>query len=338
MKALERTQRSIRGESVDRIPHFPIALATACEIVGVKQRDFSLEAEVMADTLIKFRDAVGCDGIYVSRDNWVYHQALGGELTFPEDDESYSKETVLDILDEYTDLQVPDPWQAPGMKTLLEAARNVVGRVGDRYYIQANIDTGPFSLGAVLLGVEKFLLTIMTEDEKKIHAFLEFCTDVVIAYGKAMIDTGVHGIQFGDSTASLVGEEHFRKFALPYEERAVKALIGKDCDIWIHICGKTDQFLGDLRQLPFQGFEVDAKVPMTVARNLLGEKIAIKGNLDTTFLLQESPQAVYDATLDILKSGEFKTGIVMSPGCAAPRMTPLENLVAMQKACEDYKL
>ena len=49
----------------------------------------------MADTLIKARDLIGNEGIYLSRDNRVYHEVLGGSLIFPEDDESYTKETVL---------------------------------------------------------------------------------------------------------------------------------------------------------------------------------------------------------------------------------------------------
>ncbi|MBN1836252.1 MAG: uroporphyrinogen decarboxylase family protein [Spirochaetales bacterium] len=337
MTSLERTQRAISMKSIDRVPQFPILIAPACQLVGVKQRDYSLDPEVMADTLIRARDLLDTDGIYVSRDNWVYHEALGGELIFPEDDEPYSKQTVLPSVKEFRKLRVPDPQTAPGMKTLLAAARKVVAAVGDRYYIQANIDCGPFSLAAVLRGAESFLLDLMTENERDLEEFLDFCTEVVVAYGKAMITTGVHGIQYGDSTASLVGPEHYERFALPYQERSVDALIGPECDVWIHICGKTDHLLHFLRPLPIQGFEVDAKVPMTTARRLLGDKIAIKGNLDTTFLLRQTPQEVYDATMGILREGDFRTGIVMSPGCGVARMTPLENLRAMTRACADYR-
>jgi uroporphyrinogen-III decarboxylase len=55
-------------------------------------------------------------------------------------------------------------------------------------------------------------------------AFLCFCTDVVEAYGKAMIATGVHGIQYGDSTASLVGPELYQKFVLPNQKKSIDAL------------------------------------------------------------------------------------------------------------------
>ena len=237
MTNLERTQKAIHGESLDCIPNFPILIAPACQLVGVRQRDYSLEPDIMADTLIKARDLIGADGIYVSRDNWVYHEALGGKLTFPEDDESYSKETILDSVKGFRKLRVPDPESAPGMKTLLAAGRRVVKEVGDKYYIQANIDCGPFSLAAVLRGAQQFMLDLVTEPERDLHELLDFCTEVVIAYGQAMIATGVHGIQYGDSTASLISPEHYERFTLPYQKKSVDALVGQNCDIWIHICG-----------------------------------------------------------------------------------------------------
>ena len=92
-----------------------------------------------------------------------------------------------------------------------------------------------------------------------------------------------------------------------------------------------------MRDLPFQGFEVDAKVDMNVARRLLGDGIALKGNLDTTFLLQRTPDEVYSASRRILETGPA-SGVILSPGCGVPRMTPLANLRAMVRASEDHAL
>jgi uroporphyrinogen decarboxylase len=336
MTGLERTRAAIRGEPVDRIPAFPILLAPACQLTGVPQGRYMTDPAVMADTLLRARALCGFDGIYVSRDNWVYHQALGGQLEFPPDDESFSRTPLLASIREFRRLCVPDPATAPGMTTLLEAARRVVAAAGDRYYIQANIDTGPFSLAAVLRGTQDFLMDLSTENEGDLRDFLGFCTEVVIAYGKAMIATGVHGIQFGDATASLVSPDDYRTFVLPYQERAVDGLKDRGCDLWIHICGKTDHLLHFLRGMPIQGFEVDAKVDMSRARELLGDAIALKGNLDTTFLLQASAQEVMRACRRILEDGRFETGVILSPGCGVPRMTPLENLRAMVRACEEH--
>lgn len=336
MTGLERTRAAVRGEPVDRVPAFPILLAPACQLTGVPQGRYMTDASVMADTLLRAREMCGFDGIYVSRDNWVYHQALGGDLAFPEDDESFSRTVLLDSVRSFRRLRVPDPASAPGMTTLLEAARRVVAAAGDRFYVQANIDTGPFSLAAVLRGTQDFLVDLSTENEADLRELLSFCTEVVIAYGRAMIATGVHGIQFGDATASLISPGDYRKFVLPWQQKAVDALGGRGCDVWIHICGKTDHLLDLLRGMPFQGFEVDAKVPMARARQLLGPGIALKGNLDTTFLLQASPEQVTAACRRILEEPGVDRGVILSPGCGVPRMTPLENLRAMVRACEEH--
>jgi len=337
MTGLERTKKAIMGKKIDRIPTFPIIIASACELTNVKQRDYSLNPEIMANTLIKARELIDADGIYVSRDNWVYHQALGGKLIFPEDDEPYSKETLLNSVMEFKKLNVPDPENTPGMETILKAARKVVKKAGDKYYIQANIDCGPFSLASILRGIQNFMMDLISENENNIKEFLNFCTEVVIAYGKAMISTGVHGIQFGDSSASLISPDLYIKFVLPYQEKVVDELNDRNCDIWIHICGKTDHLLPLIKDLNIQGFEVDSQVELTKARELIGDKIALKGNLDTTFLLKETPEAIYNETIRILKSGMFKTGIIFSPGCGVPRKTSLENLRAITRACKDYK-
>ena len=336
MNSLERTRSAIRGKKVDRLPSFPILIASACELTGVKQSDYSQDAVVMADTLIKARELIGTDGIYVSRDNWICYEALGGEMTFPEDDEPNGKGALLESVSDFRKLRVPDPVSAPGMSTVLAAARKVVEAVGNDCYIQANIDCGPFTMAAILRGTQNFLIDIVTEDERKVHSFLEFCTEVVIAYGKAMIATGVHGIQYGDSTASLISPDLYEKFALPYQERSLSALANRETDLWVHICGDTRHILHFLSNLDFQGFEVDARVDLNEARERLGSK-ALKGNLNTTFLLRENEETVYKATLEMLIKGNFKTGLVVSPGCGVPRMTPLGNLQAIMRACEVYR-
>jgi uroporphyrinogen decarboxylase len=336
LTGLQRTRAAIRGEPVDRIPTFPILIAPACQLAGVRQRQYNLHPSVTADTLLSARELCGFDGIYVSRDNWIYHEALGGALEFPEDDESFAATPLLSSLSDWTRLRVPGPETAAGTKTVLAAAREVVRGAGKEFYVQANIDTGPFSLAAVLRGTQNFLMDIATEEPAKLEGFLDFCAEVVTAYGRAMIATGVHGIQFGDATASLVSPADYKSYVQPGQERVLRALAGTGCDLWIHICGKTDHLMPMLRQLPFDGFEVDAKVELKTAREFLGNRVALKGNLDTTFLLQRTPREVYQACRQILSEAGLSTGLILSPGCGVPRFTPLENLRAMVRACEDH--
>jgi uroporphyrinogen-III decarboxylase len=102
----------------------------------------------MANALIAVRELCDYDGIYVSRDNLVLHQALGGEVVFPFDDEPFCRQVLVGSVEEYRKLSIPSPQKALGMKTVLEAAKIVQKRAGEDYYIQANIDSGPFEMAA----------------------------------------------------------------------------------------------------------------------------------------------------------------------------------------------
>jgi len=44
MTGLERTRAAIQGRAVDCIPVFPILLAPACRLTGVRQREYNLDA------------------------------------------------------------------------------------------------------------------------------------------------------------------------------------------------------------------------------------------------------------------------------------------------------
>lgn len=333
----ERTRRAVQGKSVDRIPVFPIQIASACQLLDVPQGRYFRDPDTMSATLIEAAEFFDFDGIYISRDNWVYHESLGGTLIYPENDETYSREVILKDFRDYKKLQVPDPVNAPGMKTVLAAARRTVRETKGAYYLQANIDTGPFSLAAVLRGAQQFIMDLHDESPQDIKDFLAFCTDVVVAYGRAMIETGVDAIQMGEATAGLLGEDLFQEYVLPFLVEALDRLSNESsCDRWVHICGNTTHLLPVLKQIPMEGFELDSAVDIRTAKEVLGDAIALKGNIDTSFLLEASAEEVYQASLELLRKGPFRTGLILSPGCGVPKMTPPENLHAMARASKEY--
>ena len=56
MNSLQRAKNAIHGKNIDCIPTFPILIAPACQIVGVKQGRYSQDPDIMADTLIEARE------------------------------------------------------------------------------------------------------------------------------------------------------------------------------------------------------------------------------------------------------------------------------------------
>jgi uroporphyrinogen decarboxylase len=330
----ERIRNTIQGKTVDYPASIFIATSAACRLAGVRLGEWSTQPKVLADTLIDFTRKCGCDGIYVTRDNLVVHEAMGGEVTFPDSGDALGSEPILTELKDFTNLTIPDPNGAAGMKTVIAAARRAVERVGHQYYVMANIDCGPFSTAANLRGVQNFMMDIMTEDPTLVHNYLSFCTELVVAYGKAMQASGVHGIQYGDSSASLLSPALYDRFALPYQASSIAQLRHDHCDFWLHICGETSHLLPFLWELNMQVFEVDAMVPLGQAGRILTQCV-IKGNLDTMALQESSAEEIYRATRTMITDSGIRERLIVSAGCGVPQMTPLENLQAMTRACRE---
>lgn len=337
MTSIERIRNAIAGKEVDYFPSILIVLGAACELTNTRQCDYSTCADVMADCLIKCAEmTVGVDGIYVSRDNAVMHQAMGGEVVFPDDAVGMKVGNVLENIRDFEKLSVPDFETSPGSSTVLQAARKVVERVGEEYYVMANIDSGPFSTASSLRGIQNFMMDIVSEDESLLLEYFDFCNELVVGYGKAMQRTGVKGIQIGESPSSLISPELFEKFVFPYIQKSGKALYHEDVDFWLHICGNSKHLLPLLSvdDLNLQVFELDAMVDLDEAYRLLKGKIALKGNLDTIFLSRSTPDEVYNATRDMIIKSGINSSLIVSAGCEVPRETPLENINAMINACK----
>lgn len=338
MTTIERMRAALTGAPHDYPPVIWIATSVVCETYSIPQNRWSQDPELLADSLVRFSRDTECDGIYVTRDNLVTHEALGGAIEWPDDDEPLLLEPVLSDLDALARLQIPQPESAAGMRTVLEAARIAVDRAGSDFYVMANIDCGPFSTAANLLGVEGFLARLYGSEKRQLHELLDFACECVIAYGRAMQRSGVHGIQMGEATAGLIGRDQFAEFALPYIHRAAEALNSSDCDLWLHICGRTDHLIADLRDLPIDVFELDSLVPLDRARQLIGDRIALKGNLDTLFLQNENSRRIDEQTRTLIGSCRMPEKLIVSAGCGVPRHTPVENLRAVSRACRETPL
>ena len=98
----------------------------------------------------------------------------------------------------------------------------------------------------------------------------------------------------GVASSSMIGPSVYREFVLPYEKLVVERVHrwGRPCIL--HICGKLAK--GTLELIATSGvdcLEADWPVDLASARTVLGSGIALKGNLNTTALVQASSTTVY---------------------------------------------
>lgn len=85
--------------------------------------------------------------------------------------------------------------------------------------------------------------------------------------------------------------------------------------------------------------ELDAKVDMRVAKEKLGGRAAIIGNLDPSgVLLAGTPEFIEKRSLELIDEVGPGSGFILGSGCEVPPKTPVENILAMVRAARKTQI
>jgi len=324
MNGRERIQRLLDKEPIDHPPVMASFIAWGAEARKIPQRRIHQEPETNASILVGLSRELGLDGAYISSDNWIIHSALGGKVTFPDDDEPMGQRPVLEEWDRLDDLRVPDPQTAGRMPFMLAVARRAVEINKGDLFLEANIDSGPFQMAGILRGAEQLMLDV-TSVPRKVHRLLEFCVEVAKNYGVAMAATGVDAIQFGDSTASLIGPEMYDEFVIPYQKSVLETIRKAGCYPFLHVCGNSNHLTKFLANSGAACVEIDGPADLKNTLEIFNDRAVVRGNVSTMLLRGGTIAQVEEAACACLRSARSHR-LILSPGCGVPRGTPQENL------------
>lgn len=330
----ERICRLLDGQAIDRTPVMASFIAWGAEARGVPQHRIHQEPAVNSAILLGLSRELKLDGAYLSSDNWIIHSALGGSVTFPKDDEPMGPRPVLAEWDQLEDLRVPDPHADGRMPFMLAAVRRAVAVNQGELFLEANIDSGPFQMAGILRGAEQWMLDIATEP-RKARRLLEFCTRIAITYGVAMARTAVDGIQFGDSTASLVSRAMYARFVKPYQRPVIDAIRQAGAYPFLHVCGNSNHLTAALAASGAACVEIDGPADLHQSLRICRNRTVLRGNVPTMIIRDGTASQVAQAARDCLQTaGERR--LILSPGCGVPRGTPIANLRALVNAARRY--
>ncbi|MBI3761333.1 MAG: uroporphyrinogen decarboxylase family protein [Chloroflexi bacterium] len=286
-----------------------------------------------ADMIIKTNEELRSPIVYVgSGYNNYLAAAVGGKikerpLGAPDLEAALVKETADEIVG--TDVTVIE--KDPVIQNIREAARMVAKDIGDEVVVSVTT-WGPFTLAGQMYGVEPFMkATLKKKDE--VHKMLDFATRLVKQFYTPLVEEKVIPmLSIADPTGSgdLISDRVFRTFSLPY----LKPLIGwakeHGAYTWLHICGNTTDKLESIAETGASCFSLDYKVDMAVAKQRLGGKITLAGNIDPVSVLnQKSPDDVRLAGQACIDAASADGGFILTSGCDLPPTISMDNLKAM---------
>ena len=330
MSGLERTRAVIAGGPVDRMPAQPMLMTFASRYAGIPFGEYCRDGSKMAAAQLKVMRDFDLDILLTCSDPAREVIDLAGEESvrwFDDQPPGIDEEkAALKDKSKLHRLKMPDLTKGGRMADRIRAIKILRSEAGPGAVVIGWVE-GALALAAELRGINRIMLDIL-DDPAFTDELLDFCARVAMHFARAQIDAGADSIGMSDAAASMIGPAHYQRFLLPHQMKILGAIREMGAMSRVHMCGKTDPLLDQMKALPADVFELDFMTDISLARAKLGPDAVICGTIPTiTTLLNGSPDDVLrDAARCHEISGKHH---IISPGCEVAPMTPPENLQAM---------
>lgn len=324
MNSRDRVLGALYKEEIDRIPVAPFVMAFAAHFAKVPYGEYCSNYKRMAEAQIKTVQEFDYDIVTVDTDAYREAEACGAVLEFQKEGLPLEVQSALEEKSDLIRLRLPNLASSPRMLDKVLGVQELKTRVGQDYPILGWVEA-PFQSASILRNISFFMMDLY-DDPSFVHELLSFTTEMALMYGKAQVQAGADIIGIGDAVASLISPSDYEKFTLPYTKRLIKELQETGVKVKYHICGNSSHLLKHIAQLGADIVNIDAKVDLLEARQVLSHT-CLKGNLDPVRLLKGNPEEIRSWVQSASKIGG--ASYIVSPGCEVPVDTPYENFRAM---------
>jgi len=337
MTSRERVYSAYSLSEPDRIPVFSMVTYASGAPLGYGVREYCHDVKKMLRGQVELQKKFGYDVVYSFIDVWVFAETVGVVLDFPDNSTPKPVESPVKTLEDVEKLESPDPRRDGRLPIIIkgiELLREEVGR-GIPVYTGGQ---GPFSLAAEIRGLETFLKDLYLNRELALK-LIKFCTEYMIEMGRAEAEAGADIVHLGDSYAgpSLVSPKFFEEYAMPYDKVVFEHWKKQGVLTSLHICGKSSPIWEYMIETGADNIEIDQTVDLAEAKNRLGDRICIAGNLDPSAAMYHgTPDQVEKAARGCIQAAGAGGGFALSPGCVVMPGFPPNNLHALVRAAREY--
>ncbi len=350
LASLQRIRKAIKLQEPDVVPVAPYMGNHGAKVGGVPIDRYCQSGKLMADAQYRAWEVYQQDALVLQSDNYYIAEGFGITVEHHPDSTPTLKKPAIENLSDIYRLQVPDPRKDGRMPVYLEAAEILAVRMRDSGAALRLPGTGPFSLASHLIGTERFLMEVAKANqspggdaEQALMCLMELTTAALASFTKACFDAGAHLTTVGDSLASpdVISPAMYRKWVFPFEKkffREVNLYAEKYQGVAIlHICGNTIQILEWMADTGAPVLEIDSKVSMKTAKEKVGHRVCLMGNIHPTeVLLQGTVADVRDAANQVIADAGRGGGLILGSGCEVPIYAPQENIKEMVRVARSH--
>jgi MtaA/CmuA family methyltransferase len=306
----------------------PITMMFACAQIGAHYRDYCTDYRVLVEGQMRTAEAFGLDYVNTMSDPAREAADCGAVVEYFDHQPVAIVEEQALLADKtrLSSLKIPDPLGGGRMSNSLKGLVLFTERVRKDKMIEGWIE-GPIAEGADLRGINTLMLDFF-DDPAFVRDLFAFVVEMELRFAREQLKAGADVIGVGDAAASLVGPDIYNDFVWPYEKKLVDGIHDLGGKVRLHICGNTRRILEGMGKLSCDIVDLDSMVPISEARQKMGPKTILLGNLNPVTVLRNGDPAGVTAAIAECNR-QAGAPFIVGAGCEVPRDTPAENLRAL---------
>ncbi|AMO57869.1 uroporphyrinogen decarboxylase [Endozoicomonas montiporae] len=297
----------------------------ACEVTLQPLERFPLDAAILFSDILTIPDAMGL-GLY-------FETGEGPRFKQP-------VRTPADI----ERLSAPDPEKDLGY--VMDAVRVIRRELNGRVPL-IGFSGSPWTLATYMVegGSSKdfrLVKAMMYDQPQALHQLLTVLAESVTAYLNAQIQAGAQAVQIFDTWGGVLSPDCYQAFSLNYMQKIVSGLIreheGRRVPV-ILFTKNGGQWLEWMAETGTDALGLDWTTNISDARNRIGGKVALQGNMDPS-VLYASPQRIRQEVGKILQQFGSGDGHVFNLGHGIHQFVEPEKAAvfvhAVHELSQDY--
>jgi uroporphyrinogen decarboxylase len=289
----------------------------ACEVTLQPLNRFPLDAAILFSDILTIPDAMGLGLRFVEGEGPLFDRPIN---------------SMRDV----TALGIPDP--EIQLKYVLDAVRMIQHDLAGKVPL-IGFCGSPWTMATYMLegrANKKFpkVQAAQREEPQMLHALLNILAQSVAEHLNAQIKAGVNAVMIFDTWGGMLDTQGYQEFSLHYVQQVIANLLrehdGRQVPLILFTKG-GGQWLELMADSGCDVIGVDWHVHLGQARERVGSKVALQGNMDPSFLLKEPDDILADVRRILAEYGAG-SGHIFNLGHGITPDVPPDNVKVLVDA------
>jgi len=297
-------------------------------------KDADLAAEVALQPLVRFQ----LDAAIVFSDILTVPDAMGLGLYFAEGEGPKFERPLRDEA-AIRRLAVPDP--DSDLRYVLDAVSRTRSALANSIPL-IGFSGSPYTLACYMIEGEgrtdfASVKKMLYQRPDLLHRILQVNASAVTAYLNAQVEAGAQALMIFDTWGGMLSDRAFATFSLAYTQQVIEGLKRHHAGARIPSIVFTKGGGGWLDKIAAIGSDavgLDWTVDLCAARQRVGHRVCLQGNLDPAVLLTDADTVISEVSA-VLAAYGTGAGHVFNLGHGISQHTQPENVAALVAAVRD---